>query len=86
MVPIALVDRKRSKPETPATCEELVESGDLEVTISEAAEAARVIGLFDWYHPRRAVVVPPRTPAHATCRRSGLQIPSRSVLRSVRLL
>ena len=40
-----------------ATPEELIESGDLEIT-SDAGEAARLINLFDRYSPEKAVVVP----------------------------
>ncbi len=38
--------------------EDLIESGEIEVT-GEAAEAARLIDLFDRYVPQKAVVVPP---------------------------
>jgi len=38
--------------------EDLIESGEIEVT-GEAAEAARLIDLFDRYVPEKAVVVPP---------------------------
>jgi hypothetical protein len=37
----------------------LIESGDLEVSAGDAAEAARVLDVFDRYDPRKAVVVPP---------------------------
>jgi alkyl sulfatase BDS1-like metallo-beta-lactamase superfamily hydrolase len=40
-----------------ATPEELIESGDLEIT-SDAGEAVRLISLFDRYSPEKAVVVP----------------------------
>jgi hypothetical protein len=40
-----------------ATPEELIENGDLEVS-GDAAEAARVINLFDRYSPQQALVVP----------------------------
>jgi alkyl sulfatase BDS1-like metallo-beta-lactamase superfamily hydrolase len=40
-----------------ATPEELIESGDLEIT-SDAGEAVRLINLFDRYSPEKAVVVP----------------------------
>ncbi len=46
-----------------ATPEELIENGDLEVT-GDAAEAARVINLFDRYSPQRALVVPPAALDH----------------------
>jgi alkyl sulfatase BDS1-like metallo-beta-lactamase superfamily hydrolase len=46
-----------------ATPEELIENGDLEVT-GDAAEAARVINLFDRYSPQKALVVPPAALDH----------------------
>jgi alkyl sulfatase BDS1-like metallo-beta-lactamase superfamily hydrolase len=41
-----------------ATPEELIENGDLKVA-GDAAEAARLINLFDRYSPQQALVVPP---------------------------
>ena len=41
-----------------ATPEELIESGDIEVS-GDATEAARVVNLFDRYRPEKAVVIPP---------------------------
>jgi len=38
--------------------EELIKGGDIEVTKGDAAEAARVLDLFDRYDPGRAVVIP----------------------------
>jgi alkyl sulfatase BDS1-like metallo-beta-lactamase superfamily hydrolase len=38
--------------------DQLIKSGDIAVTAGDAAEAARVLGLFDRYDPTRAVVVP----------------------------
>ncbi len=46
-----------------ATPEELIENGDLEVN-GDAAEAARLINLFDRYSPQQALVVPPLTLDH----------------------
>jgi alkyl sulfatase BDS1-like metallo-beta-lactamase superfamily hydrolase len=43
-----------------STPEEMIESGDIKVT-GDAAEAARVINLFDRYSPQKAVVIPPTT-------------------------
>jgi len=40
-----------------ATPEELIESGEMEVA-GDAAEAARVINLFDRYVPAEALVIP----------------------------
>ncbi len=45
-----------------ATPEELIESGDLEVA-GDAAEAARLINLFDRYSPE-SLVVPPAALGH----------------------
>jgi len=42
-----------------ATVVDLIQSGDLEVSAGDAAEAARVLDAFDRYDPGRAVVVPP---------------------------
>jgi alkyl sulfatase BDS1-like metallo-beta-lactamase superfamily hydrolase len=39
----------------------LIESGDIEVAAGEAADAVRILDLFDRYDPRKAVVVPPRS-------------------------
>jgi alkyl sulfatase BDS1-like metallo-beta-lactamase superfamily hydrolase len=47
----------RAKPE------ELIESGELEVA-GNAAEAARVINLFDRYSPEKALVIPPAALDH----------------------
>jgi alkyl sulfatase BDS1-like metallo-beta-lactamase superfamily hydrolase len=41
-----------------ATPEDLIKSGDLKVN-GDAAEAARLINLFDRYSPQQALVVPP---------------------------
>ena len=46
-----------------ATPEELIESGELKVA-GDAAEAARLINLFDRYSPQQALVVPPLAPDH----------------------
>ncbi len=46
-----------------ATPEELITSGDLEVT-GDAAEAARLINLFDRYSPAKARVIPPAALGH----------------------
>ena len=43
-----------------ATPEEMIASGDIEVT-GDAKEAARLINLFDRYSPQKAVVIPPAT-------------------------
>jgi alkyl sulfatase BDS1-like metallo-beta-lactamase superfamily hydrolase len=43
-----------------STPEEMIEAGDIKVT-GDAAEAARVINLFDRYSPQKAVVIPPAT-------------------------
>ena len=42
----------------PVDAQELIASGEIEVA-GDAAEAARLINLFDRYAPERAVVVPP---------------------------
>ena len=39
--------------------DDLIKSGNIEVTTGDAAEAARVLTLFDRYDPERAVVIPP---------------------------
>jgi hypothetical protein len=44
-----------------APLDELVGGEELTVTQGDAAEAARVLGLFDRQDPERAVVVPPTT-------------------------
>ena len=44
-----------------APIDELIEGGEITVTAGDAAEAARVLNLFDRYDPSRAVVVPPRS-------------------------
>ncbi len=41
-----------------ATPQDLIASGDVQVT-GDAAEAARIINLFDRYDPERAVAIPP---------------------------
>jgi len=46
-----------------ATPEELIESGELEVT-GDDADAARQINLFDRYSPEKAVVIPPGAMDH----------------------
>jgi alkyl sulfatase BDS1-like metallo-beta-lactamase superfamily hydrolase len=46
-----------------ATPEELIASGEIEVT-GDAAEAARVINLFDRYAPEKAVAIPPAAVSH----------------------
>ena len=43
--------------------EDLIKSGDIEVT-GDSAEAARVINLFDRYSPQKAVVIPPAALDH----------------------
>jgi len=45
------------------TPEGLIESGDIKVT-GDAAEAARLINLFDRYVPGKAVVIPPAALSH----------------------
>lgn len=47
-----------------ATPEDLIQSGAVTVT-GDAAEAARLINLFDRYRPERAVVIPPACLEHA---------------------
>jgi len=47
-----------------ATPEELIKSGEIKVK-GEAAEAARLINLFDRYRPEKAVVIPPAFLEHA---------------------
>jgi len=44
-----------------APLDELVGGEEIDVTRGDAAEAARVLGLFDRYDPEQAVVVPPST-------------------------
>jgi len=39
--------------------DELIDGAEIDVTAGDAAEAARVLGLFDRYDPGRAVVIPP---------------------------
>jgi alkyl sulfatase BDS1-like metallo-beta-lactamase superfamily hydrolase len=39
--------------------EAMIEGGEIDVTRGDAAEVARVLGLFDRYDPGRALVVPP---------------------------
>jgi alkyl sulfatase BDS1-like metallo-beta-lactamase superfamily hydrolase len=46
-----------------ATPEDLIKSGEIKVS-GDAAEAARLINLFDRYVPERAVVVPPAAYSH----------------------
>jgi len=41
-----------------ATPEDLIKSGELKVT-GDAAEAARLLNLFDRYEPEKAVVIEP---------------------------
>ncbi len=75
---VALPDAYRRKPDvivamsgetwarlylSQATPEELIESGDLEVT-GDAAEAARLINLFDRYSPQEALIIPPAALGH----------------------
>ena len=48
----------RAKPE------DLIKSGEVKVT-GDAAEAARLINLFDRYRPEKAVVIPPAFLDHA---------------------
>ena len=47
-----------------ATPEDLIQSGEVKVT-GDAAEAARLINLFDRYRPEKAVVIPPACLEHA---------------------
>ena len=42
-----------------APVDQLIRSGEIAVASGDAAEAARVLSLFDRYDPQRAVVVPP---------------------------
>jgi len=44
-----------------APIEELSGSGEIDITTGDAAEAARVLSVFDRYDPEQAVVVPPKT-------------------------
>jgi len=44
-----------------APLDALIGGGEIDVTTGDAAEAARVLNLFDRYDPERAVVVPPTT-------------------------
>jgi hypothetical protein len=44
-----------------APIDELIGGEEIDVTTGDAEKAARVLGLFDRYDPRRAVVVPPTT-------------------------
>jgi hypothetical protein len=44
-----------------APLDELVGGDEIDVTQGDAAEAARVLGLFGRYDPEQAVVVPPST-------------------------
>jgi alkyl sulfatase BDS1-like metallo-beta-lactamase superfamily hydrolase len=44
-----------------APLDELVGGEGIDATQGDAAEAARVLGVFDRYDPERAVVVPPST-------------------------
>jgi alkyl sulfatase BDS1-like metallo-beta-lactamase superfamily hydrolase len=44
-----------------APIDELIEGGEITVTAGDAAEAARVLNLFDRYDPSRALVIPPRS-------------------------
>ncbi|MEE9287161.1 MAG: alkyl sulfatase dimerization domain-containing protein [Gammaproteobacteria bacterium] len=46
-----------------ATPEDLIKSGDIEVT-GDSAEASRLINLFDRYSPRKDVVIPPAALDH----------------------
>jgi alkyl sulfatase BDS1-like metallo-beta-lactamase superfamily hydrolase len=46
-----------------ATPEDLIKSGDLNVT-GDSAEAARLINLFDRYSPEKAVIIPPAALDH----------------------
>ena len=41
--------------------DELIEGGEIEVTKGDAAEAARVLNVFDRYDPAQAVVIPNAT-------------------------
>jgi ubiquinone biosynthesis protein UbiJ len=47
-----------------ATPEDLIKNGEIEVE-GDAAEAARLINLFDRYQPERAIVIPPTFLEHA---------------------
>jgi alkyl sulfatase BDS1-like metallo-beta-lactamase superfamily hydrolase len=42
-----------------APIDDLIEGGEITVTTGDAAEAARVLNVFDRYDPARAVVIPP---------------------------
>ena len=44
-----------------APIDELIKGGEIAVATGDAAEAARVLSVFDRYDPERAVVVPPGT-------------------------
>jgi hypothetical protein len=41
-----------------APIDEMIEDGQITVTSGDAAEAARVLNVFDRYDPERAVVIP----------------------------
>lgn len=41
-----------------ATVDELIKSGDITVKAGDAAEAARILNVFDRYDPEKAVVIP----------------------------
>jgi len=47
-----------------APIDEMIEGGDIVVTTGDAAEAARVLNLFDRYDPARAVIIPPAAAVH----------------------
>ena len=48
-----------------ASAEDLIRSGEIKVTSGPAAEAARIIDLFDRYRPEKAVVIAPAFLEHA---------------------
>ena len=47
-------------PASAAPVDELIKGSDITVKTGDAAEAARVLNLFDRYDPARAVVIPAR--------------------------
>ena len=44
----------------PAPVDELIKGGDITVKTGDAAEAARILNVFDRYDPAQAVVIPAR--------------------------
>jgi hypothetical protein len=47
-----------------APIDELIGDGQITVTAGDAAEAARVLNVFDRYDPKRAVVIPSAAHIH----------------------